>query len=142
MSDYNEEFWRVVLEDGDVRGVVIKSKTFDVGVRYTVFTEYEPSYHATARGALFWHCAEFKLLPAELVAPGERSRADIEAELSSLRNAIAEVNAGFERRARDCRGMNLAYGDTAGSERLQAKASAYAHAAEILREETKTGVGA
>lgn len=146
MSDKTQhivfEIWRVVLEDGEVLCVVVESKAFDFGVRYAVVTEHGPSYRDTARGAVVGHCVEFNLLPAEILAPGWRSRSELEAELASLRNAIAEVNAGLERRARDCRGLNLSYGDTAGGERLQAKASAYAHAAEILREETKTGVGA
>lgn len=82
--------------------------------------------------------------PVEILAPGERSRAEIAAELAALRAGVAEAIRGFERRAKDCRELDdrndFAYGDTAGHERLQAKASAYNHAAEILREETKCDV--
>lgn len=141
MSESREEPWRIVLENGEVRSVIVESKMFDFGVRYSVVTEYGPSCHDTARGAVIGHCILFNLPVAETVSPGERSRAEITAELAALRAGVAEAIRGFERRAKDCRDLDgrsdVAYGDTAGHERLQAKASAYNHAAEILREETK-----
>jgi hypothetical protein len=91
-----KQTYRVIDDAGVVHELVVACRVFDTGPKFTVVTEWAPSYYEIARMALMQHSLFERWTVAEILAPGEPSRAD-------LRSALADAvtDAAIESRAKE-----------------------------------------
>lgn len=97
-----KQTYRVIDDAGVVRELVVACRVFDTGPRFTVVTEWAPSYHASARMALMQHSLYERWSVAEILAPGEPSRAELQSAWADGARAMrAAAVAAVKRRAEE-----------------------------------------